>query len=284
MPSVAKSQALILRTTKYGDSGLVVHAFDSVVGRCGFFLRGAGRGRNASAAAVFHPLAVVDLVSSTSGGGMPCIREFSPALHLASLRCDVKKGAMALFISEVLYRSLHENQPDTALFTFLTGIVGALDAAGCNAADADRPGADEAGLAQPPSVILSASEDSANPDAPHPGATGSGCANLHLWFLTRYAVMTGFRPTDNFGPDAPLFDPVRAMFIHPLQAGDNTFSQEESLLLHNLLNLSVEEALLLPLSGGRRSRFAKRMIDYLSLRFEIRLDIKSLDILHEVFN
>ena len=273
MPSVAKSQALILRTTKYGDTGLVVHAFDSVVGRCGFFLRGAGRGRNASAAAVFHPLAVVDLVCSTSGGGMPCIREFSPALHLASLRCDVKKGAMALFISEVLYRSLHENQPDTALFTFLTGIVGALDAA-----------LDEAGLAQPPSVILGASEDSALTDAPHPGAAGPGCANLHLWFLTRYAVMTGFRPTDNFGPDTPLFDPVRAMFIHPLQAGDNSFSQEDSLLLHNLLNLSVEEALLLPLSGGRRSRFAKRMIDYLSLRFEIRLDIKSLDILHEVFN
>ena len=245
MPPLAKSQALILRLTKYGDSGLIVHAVDSVSGRCGYFLQGAGKGRRSAAAAHFHPLNLVNLVVALPASGkMPRIREYEPALRLDSIRTNRTKSAIALFISEVLWRSLRDNDGDRPLFDFLCTAVSALE------------------------------------------ATEGSAANFHLWFLAGFASRMGFRPENNYAPDRPCFDPAAARYTapSPMQAAAGLFSAEDSALLHHLFCLPLEEALKLPLTAQRRSAFASRMLDYLSYHLDIRLEIKSMEVLHEVFS
>ena len=49
MALTQQSRIIVLHLTKYGDSGLVVHAIDSEAGRCSYMLRGAGRSGAAKA-------------------------------------------------------------------------------------------------------------------------------------------------------------------------------------------------------------------------------------------
>ncbi len=55
-------------------------------------------------------------------------REVRTAFSLQSLPFDVRKSTMALFMAEVLYRLVRESEPNEALFDFVWGSVGALDA------------------------------------------------------------------------------------------------------------------------------------------------------------
>lgn len=87
-------------------------------------------------------------------------------------------------------------------------------------------------------------------------------ANYHLRFLLELAAAMGFEPSaEDLSPFAgERFKDVKA-----------------------LLDASFEEAMLLPLSGERRSELCEVFIRYLSHHSESTLDIRSLRVLRELF-
>ena len=126
MPSVAKSRLVVLHLTKYSDHGFVLHAVDSTAGRRSFLVRGIKRG---NAVAVFHPLSILDVVSAESPkSNMAWLREWEPVLTLHGIRSDRVKGTVAMFLSEVLYRSFTDVLADPQFFDWLCETVVALDA------------------------------------------------------------------------------------------------------------------------------------------------------------
>ncbi|MCQ2138164.1 MAG: DNA repair protein RecO C-terminal domain-containing protein [Bacteroidales bacterium] len=251
MPSVTKSQAIVLHLTRQGDSGAVLHVIDSVAGRQGVFVRGLGKGRGVSTA-TFHSLAVIDMVTFASPkSSLLYLRECTPVLQLDGLRTDISKSTTALFISEVLYRSLKNDDGDPGLWSWLAEMIVALD------------------------------------------SLQGSAANFHLWWMAGYCIKSGFRPNDNWSGERPVFDIVSAQFIPACGSWDaedrrfvdekQLFSAEDSRLLHLMLSTGLNEALAIPLSSSRRLSFARRMLDYLSYRFGCDLNVKSLDVLHEIF-
>jgi DNA repair protein RecO (recombination protein O) len=124
------SRIIVLHLTKYGDSSLVVHTIDSVRGRCSYMLRGAGRSKHVTVGAL-HNLAVLDIVSVESPkSSMAYLKEYEPAIPLTSLRSDIVKSSIALFISELLYRTIVEQNSDDRLFAWLCDAIARLDALG----------------------------------------------------------------------------------------------------------------------------------------------------------
>jgi hypothetical protein len=93
----------------------------------------------------------------------------------------------------------------------------------------------------------------------------------------------GFRPKDNYTPQTPLFQPFSAEFTAP-DALAETFSAEESLLLHDLLNSGLQQALEIPLSREKRGTFAQKMADFLAYHLSLNLNIRSLKVLHDLFS
>ena len=87
-------------------------------------------------------------------------------------------------------------------------------------------------------------------------------ANFHLRWLLELAATMGFEPSlEDLAPFAgERFPEVKA-----------------------LLGASFEEAMLLPLSGARRSDLCEVFIRYLSHHSESTLDIRSLRVLRELF-
>lgn len=242
MPSLSKSRAIVLHLTRQGDSGAVVEVVDSTAGRQPLYLRGLGRGRGVSVSA-FHNLAILDTVTyATPRSSLLYLREYAPAVPLNGIRSDLAKSTVALFISEVLYRTLRSDDGDPDLFRWLVESIVRFDA-----------------------------------------AEGS-VANFHLWWMAGYCIRSGFRPQDNWSPERPLFDMVSASFVASPASTESCLSPEESRLLHLLLNSSLEEALAIPLSASRRRSFSENMLKYLSIHFGVRLEVKSLEVLHAVFS
>ena len=126
MPSPAKSRLIVLHLTKVSDHGVVLHAVDSAAGRRSYLVRGLKRG---GATAAFHPLAMLDAVGGESPKStLAYLREWTPAQPLHGIRGDLAKGTVAMFISEVLYRSFTSELADPDLFNWLCSAVDTLDA------------------------------------------------------------------------------------------------------------------------------------------------------------
>lgn len=127
MPAPAKSRLIVLHLTKYSDHGIVLHTVDSESGRRSFLVRGLKRG---SAVAAFHPLALLDAVSSIPPkGSLAYLREWESAVSLPGIRSDRTKSAVAMFVAEVLYRSFTSELADRELFDWLNEAITTLDAA-----------------------------------------------------------------------------------------------------------------------------------------------------------
>ena len=127
MPSVVKSRIVVLHLTKFSDSGIVLHAVDSESGRRSFLVRGIKRG---NAMAAFHPLNLLNVVSGENPkSSLAFLREWYSDTSLRGIREDRVKGSIAMFISEVLYRSLTNELNDDRLFGWLCDMVETLDSA-----------------------------------------------------------------------------------------------------------------------------------------------------------
>ena len=162
---------IVLHTTRYGDTSLIVHGYTREEGRTSLMLRGAfrtsGKRRPSHPGAVLlHPLSIVNYVASRSPkAGMAYLREFSPKYRLHSIREDIGKISIAMFISELLFRTLLHSERDEGLYDFLEDAVLRLEALEGNA------------------------------------------ANFHLWFLDRYAAYLGFPFERGFNMDYNPFTP-----------------------------------------------------------------------------
>ncbi len=295
MAAIQSSRIIVLHLTKYGDSSLVVHAIDSVCGRCSYMLRGVGRSKRVTMGSL-HNLAILDIVSvANPRSSMALIKEYEPAVHLSSLRSDMDKNAIAMFISELLYRTIVGQNNDERLFSWLCSAITLLDAAG-----KDANAASDTSVAAP---VATASDA-----AIHKGPSGTNIANFHLWFLAGFCTVMGFGPTreglfdgcdllqsassiqtpsrtDSTAAQGTDFrlPPSRTNGTAANCATDKGTNSDNLALLRQLAAAEFPEAMAIPLTGARRRDFCERMIRYISYHLGVNLNLRSLDVLHELY-
>lgn len=248
---LAKSQIVVLHTIKHGDTGIVVQCYSSTAGRTALYFRGSSKKMNN--ASLLHKLNILDVVAySSSSGSMPTIREVTAPFNLSTLRSDIYKSSIAIFISELLGKTVREAEANPHLYSFISSSIQILE------------------------------------------HTTDGVANFHIHFLTQLCKMLGFMPMDNYSSSAPIFDMAAAKFIpEPFGIapyGSQPVGKLESMLLHTLMNTPSTNlgnlscnGQQLRISGELRLSYAKRMIEYISHHIGNTIEMKSLDILHQIF-
>lgn len=110
----------------------------------------------------------------------------------------------------------------------------------------------------------------------------SGVANFHLWFLVKLSYFLGFYPENEHKPDA-WFDIQEGCFCQSLPNHKQVFSQQDSLILHQLMNIEIENLAQIELKGQSRSNFLSNLLIYFNYHFEEAHNIRSVEILREVF-
>jgi len=115
-----KTRAIILSSIRYGDSSLIVHAFTRDWGRISLLLKGIRKSKKGSGSRMFQPLYLLDLdVYYRENREMHWIRDAAYADNIRPSVQDVVKATQAMFLSEVLLKTIGEEEKDPSLFHFL---------------------------------------------------------------------------------------------------------------------------------------------------------------------
>lgn len=124
-----KTQGVVLRSVRYGDTSLITTIFTSRDGIQTYMVQGVRSSKpSRNRAGAFQPGTLLDLVVYLQPQkNMQRIREFQLAYIYDSLQESVIKNSIVLFSVELLLRLLPEHAPVSALFDFVYEYLVALD-------------------------------------------------------------------------------------------------------------------------------------------------------------
>ncbi len=111
---------IVLRTTRYSDTSLIVKIYTEAQGTQSFIIKNAFSKKSRVKASFFAPLALVNVTYHDHNDSRlkhikDILREESPA-HAGF---SPVRNALILFCDEVLYKLLFDSGPDTQLYSFL---------------------------------------------------------------------------------------------------------------------------------------------------------------------
>ena len=122
---VFHSELIVLNFTKIKENALVLHCLSPQWGRRGFIVTVP----KASGTALFQPLAILDAeVVENPRSDLWRLRGISAKYSLGGIRSNMTKNSMTMFISEVLYRTIHDGDSEDGLYEWCRKAILTLDA------------------------------------------------------------------------------------------------------------------------------------------------------------
>jgi DNA repair protein RecO (recombination protein O) len=125
---IEKTRGIFLHAVKYSETSLIASIYTEDYGRQSFIINGV-HGKNSTVrAAVFQPLYLLDLeIYYKSGREIHRIKNARIAFPYSNLPFDIRKSTQVLFLAEVLYKCLREEESNIELFDFLYHSLTLLD-------------------------------------------------------------------------------------------------------------------------------------------------------------
>jgi DNA repair protein RecO (recombination protein O) len=124
-----KSRAIVLHHLRYGDSSLIVTLYTEKHGRMTCMVSGAYSKKSKFPATWFQPLSLLDAdFYFRQNRELQRLKEASCPCPHTSIPFSIAKSAVALFLAEVLFLTLREEESNPALFSFLYNAFQLLDA------------------------------------------------------------------------------------------------------------------------------------------------------------
>jgi DNA repair protein RecO (recombination protein O) len=114
------TRGIVLHTVKYSDTSVIVKIYTESFGLQTYIFRGVYKARAKIKANLLQHLNLVELVSDKREfRGIQNSKELRIEHPYNTLPFDMRKSSVALFINEMLYRSIRHEEPDQAMFDFI---------------------------------------------------------------------------------------------------------------------------------------------------------------------
>ena len=125
---IHQTKGIVLHRLKYSDSSIIANIYTEKFGKQAYIVYKSKSKNSKTRTNLLQPFYILDMqVYHKETGNLQKIKEFSLDSHLNSIPFDIKKNTISLFLSEVLYKVLKENEPDELLFSFLENSISILD-------------------------------------------------------------------------------------------------------------------------------------------------------------
>lgn len=126
---LVKTKAIVLSSIKFQEKSLIVKCFTLSHGLISYFVRDAFSSRKSNQKiAYFQPLTILEIEAvHKNKGGLENFKEIKIASPFHSIHSDIYKSTMVLFISEMLHHSIHEEEKNESLFSFIETAMHWLD-------------------------------------------------------------------------------------------------------------------------------------------------------------
>ena len=111
----------------------------------------------------------------------------------------------------------------------------------------------------------------------------NSASDFHPRFIVNYCKHLGYLPEKNLNQNDFLFEIESGSFSAPALSGGNFFGKESSDILDKILRQDAQQTHNLSLSGESRYEFISDMLRYIGYHQGFEINLKSLRVLHEVF-
>ena len=123
-----KTTGIVLHSIKHTDSTTIITIYTQQFGRVSYMVHGINKKKSVCRPAFLQPLSVVEMdVSHTLGKDIQRIKDMRMEHQFTGIPYDPVKNSLALFLSEMLFRTLRQTEPDESLFLFLENSIQQLD-------------------------------------------------------------------------------------------------------------------------------------------------------------
>ena len=124
----AKTPGIIIHSLRYSDSANIVTAYTQQFGRVSYMAYGSSKKKSAWRNSLLQPLSVVELdVFYNQNKDIQRLKEVRCDIPLIDIPSNPVKNVIAIFIAEILYRTLHNQEADESLFLFLKQSIQTLE-------------------------------------------------------------------------------------------------------------------------------------------------------------
>jgi DNA repair protein RecO (recombination protein O) len=125
---IYKVKGIVLHHAKYRESSAIVYLYTDLFGRQAYLIHSIRGKKSRYPSNLLQSLTFLELEAyHKEGRDLQKLREMRNYLPYRSIPYDLQKSAQAMFIGEVLYRVLREEDPNPELFEFLENSLQLLD-------------------------------------------------------------------------------------------------------------------------------------------------------------
>lgn len=118
---IESTKAIVLNTIKYGDTSLITTCYTENCGVKTYMLKGILKAKKAKIkSAYFQPLMQLKLIANHNNKGtLNSLRDVEVLHFYNSIYTDIKKQTIALFLAEMVYHSIKEEERNLPLYQYL---------------------------------------------------------------------------------------------------------------------------------------------------------------------
>jgi DNA repair protein RecO (recombination protein O) len=118
---LVKTKAIVISSIKYQEKSLIVKCFTLSDGLKSYFVRDAFSSRKSNQKiAYFQPFSILEIEAiHKNKGTLENFKEIKLATPFQTIHNTITKSTIVLFLSEMMHYSIHEEEENEALFTYL---------------------------------------------------------------------------------------------------------------------------------------------------------------------
>ncbi len=123
------TKAIVLRRIRYSDADLITKCYTASDGLKSYMLRGVLKSKKGKLkAAMFQPFSQLEIIARHKNKGtLETIKEAKITAINPSIRSNIQKTSMAIFLAEVIQNAVQEEEQNTALYDFLERAIAWLE-------------------------------------------------------------------------------------------------------------------------------------------------------------
>jgi DNA repair protein RecO (recombination protein O) len=123
-----KTRGIFLHAVKYSETSLIATIYTQHFGRQAFIINGIRSKNSPVKAAVFQPLYLLDLeIYYKPGKDIQRLKNARIINPYSTIPFDIRKSTQVLFLAEVLFKCLREEESNSNLFEFIYHSLSFLD-------------------------------------------------------------------------------------------------------------------------------------------------------------
>ncbi|MBN1159430.1 MAG: DNA repair protein RecO [Bacteroidales bacterium] len=123
-----KTRAVVMHHVKYGESSIILYCYTEQYGRMACIVNHVRTKSSKFPRHLLQPLTILDmLVYYHPNRSLHRLKDLSSPVNYTSIPYQTSKSCIAMFMAELLYKTLHEEESNPALFDFLIKMLQVLD-------------------------------------------------------------------------------------------------------------------------------------------------------------